>query len=98
MKSRRNRRSHKGTVSVSIIVVAFLIIMSTQIYKLKEKDEAYVVQYEELKKQYDAESERAEEIEGLAEDMQSQEYIEDVAKSKLGLVYDNEIIFKEKEE
>lgn len=98
MKSRRNRRSHKGTVSVSIIVVAFLIIMSTQIYKLKEKDEAYAVQYEELKKQYDAESERAEEIEGLAEDMQSQEYIEDVAKSKLGLVYDNEIIFKEKEE
>lgn len=98
MKSRRNRRSHKGTVSVSIIVVAFLIIMSAQIYKLKEKDEAYAVQYEELKKQYDAESERAEEIEGLAEDMQSQEYIEDVAKSKLGLVYDNEIIFKEKEE
>ncbi|MEE1102229.1 MAG: septum formation initiator family protein [Agathobacter sp.] len=98
MKSRRNRRSHKGTVSVSIIVVAFLIIMSTQIYKLKEKDEAYAVQYEELKKQYDAESERAEEIEGLAEDMQSQEYIEDVAKSKLGLVYDNEIVFKEKEE
>ena len=98
MKSRRNRRSHKGTVSVSIIVVAFLIIMSTQIYKLKEKDEAYAVQYEELKKQYDAESERAEEIEGLAEDMQSQEYIEDVAKSTLGLVYDNEIVFKEKEE
>ena len=98
MKSRRNRRSHKGTVSVSIIVVAFLIIMSTQIYKLKEKDEAYAVQYEELKKQYDAESERAEEIEGLAEDMQSQEYIEDVAKCKLGLVYDNEIVFKEKEE
>lgn len=98
MKSRRNRRSHKGTVSVSIIVVAFLIIMSTQIYKLKEKDEAYAVQYEELKKQYDAESERAEEIEELAEDMQSQEYIEDVAKSKLGLVYDNEIVFKEKEE
>ena len=55
MKSRRNRRSHKGTVSVSIIVVAFLIIMSTQIYKLKEEDEAYAVQYEELKKQYDAE-------------------------------------------
>ena len=98
MKSSRNRRSHKGTVSVSIIVVAFLIIMSTQIYKLKEKDEAYAVQYEELKKQYDAESERAEEIEGLAEDMQSQEYIEDVAKSKLGLVFDNEIVFKEKEE
>jgi cell division protein DivIC len=30
--------------------------------------------------------------------MNSSEYIEDVAKSKLGLAYENEIIFKEKEE
>ena len=51
-----------------------------------------------MHKQYEEESERAEEIDGLAEDMQSQEYIEDVAKNKLGLVYDNEIIFKENEE
>lgn len=97
MRTRR-RRNYKGTVSVSIIVLAFLIIMSAQIFKLKEKDQAYAVQYEELKKQYDAETERAEDIEGLADDMQSKEYIEDVAKNKLGLVYDNEIIFKENEE
>lgn len=97
MRTRR-RRNYKGTVSVSIIVLAFLIIMSAQIFKLKQKDQAYAVQYEELKKQYDAETERAEDIEGLADDMQSKEYIEDVAKNKLGLVYDNEIIFKENEE
>ena len=98
MRSRRNRRNHKGTVSVSIMVLAFLIIMSVQVYKLKEKDRVYQARYEELHKQYEEESERAEEIDGLAEDMQSQEYIEDVAKNKLGLVYDNEIIFKENEE
>lgn len=95
---RQRRTNHKGAVSVSIIVIAFLIIMSAQIYKLKQKDEAYANQYKELQKQYEQETERAEAIENLADDMQSQEYIEDVAKNKLGLVYDNEIIFKENEE
>ena len=43
------------------------------------------------------ESERADEIESMQQYMQSDQYIEDIAKSKLGLAYDNEIIFKEKD-
>lgn len=51
----------------------------------------------ELEKQYTKESERADEIESMQQYMQSDQYIEDIAKSKLGLAYDNEIIFKEKD-
>ena len=36
------------------------------------------------------------EIDDLETYMKSSQYIEDVAKSKLGLTYKNEIIFKEK--
>ena len=50
----------------------------------------------ELEKQYTKESERADEIESMQQYMQSDQYIEDIAKSKLGLAYDNEIIFKER--
>ena len=50
-----------------------------------------------LRKQYTKESERADEIESMQQYMQSDQYIEDIAKSKLGLAYDNEIIFKEKD-
>ena len=47
--------------------------------------------------QYEDETERAAELDELEEYMGSSEYIEDVAKSKLGLTYENEIIFKESE-
>ena len=39
----------------------------------------------------------SDEIESMQQYMQSDQYIEDIAKSKLGLAYDNEIIFKEKD-
>ena len=51
----------------------------------------------ELMQQYEDETERAAELDELEEYMGSSEYIEDVAKSKLGLTYENEIIFKEGE-
>ena len=50
-----------------------------------------------LMQQYEDETERAAELDELEEYMGSSEYIEDVAKSKLGLTYENEIIFKESE-
>ena len=39
--------------------------------------------------------ERHQELSELESYTRTQEYIEDVARSKLGLAYDNEIIFKE---
>lgn len=98
MKVRRGKKRKSGALSVSIIVIAFLVVMVVQIVQLKDKETAYAKQKAQLEDEYLQESERAEEIEGLAEYMQSDKYIEDVAKSKLGLAYDNEIIFKEKKE
>ena len=85
MSTRRRRQRKNGTVSIAIIVLAFLIVMSVQIFKLKQKEAAYAAQ----------ETERSEEIESLADYVQSDQYIIDMAHSKLGLAYDNEIIFKE---
>ena len=65
--------------------------------QLKNKETAYAQQTAELNKQLKEETERTDEINALADYMQSDQYIEDMAKSKLGLAYDNEIIFKEKE-
>ena len=44
--------------------------------------------------QIEDEKERTEEIYDLKEEMQTEEYIADVAKSKLGLVKEDEILFK----
>lgn len=97
MSIRRSSKKRGGTLSVAVIVVAFLIVMIFQIVQLKNKETAYAQQTAELNKQLKEETERTDEINALADYMQSDHYIEDMAKSKLGLAYDNEIIFKEKE-
>ncbi len=97
MSIRRSSKKRGGTLSVAVIVVAFLIVMIFQIAQLKNKETAYAQQTAELNKQLKEETERTDEINALADYMQSDQYIEDMAKSKLGLAYDNEIIFKEKE-
>lgn len=97
MNRRRSRRNN-GTISIGIIVAAFLVIMAIQMVSLKRKDDDYAVRQKELQELYEAETERAGELDALETYMKSDDFVEDTAKSKLGLVYDNEIIFKESED
>ena len=71
--------------------------MAVQICKLKQKDSDYQAKEAELQQEKQDETQRSSELDDLEEYMKSSQYIEDVAKSKLGLSYKNEIIFKEKE-
>lgn len=48
----------------------------------------------ELEAQIEAEENKAEEIEEYSKYVQTKKYAEEVAKEKLGLVYEDEIIFK----
>lgn len=99
MSKTQKRRSRKtGFASVGIIVVIFLAIMGIQIFRLNQKLAEKEEQLQLLQEQYEEETQRTSELEELEAYMQSDEYIEEMAKSKLGLVYDDEIIFKESEE
>ena len=77
-------------------MLAFLVVMTVQICRIRSKDAEYAAKEKELQQQYEEENERSTEIDDLETYMKSSQYIEDVAKSKLGLTYKNEIIFKEK--
>lgn len=88
---------NKGTVGILLIVVAFLVVMSVQIYKLKIKDAMYAEREQNLKDQLAAETQRAEELEEMELYIKSEDYIKDMA-NKLGLVFENEIIFRENDE
>jgi cell division protein DivIC len=96
----RQKRRHRssGTVGITIIVLAFLVVMTIQIVDIKAKDAEYEAKESELLQEYQEETQRSSELDDMETYMNSSEYIEDVAKSKLGLAYENEIIFKEKEE
>lgn len=93
-RKRKKRGNNAGMLSIVFIVVIFVAVMSIQIYKLKEKDLALAEREQNLMQQLTEEMQREEELEALDLYTRSMEYIKDMA-NKLGLVYENEIIFKE---
>lgn len=94
-RKKRRRRSNRGAIlGISGIVAVLLIGMTVQSQEISAKNAAYADQKAELENQIEEEKARTEEIAELEAYMQSQEYVEKVAKDKLGLVYEDEIIFK----
>lgn len=91
---RRKGGRNNGAVSIIFIVIIFVVVMSIQIFKLKQKDDMLSEREQSLEQQLAAEQARAEELKDLDLYTRSMEYIKDMA-NKLGLVYENEIIFKE---
>ncbi|MBQ8663083.1 MAG: septum formation initiator family protein [Eubacterium sp.] len=92
----RKVRNRVGKLCVSFMVLALVLILSVQIVHLYQKNEDYKAQEAQLQAQLEAETERSEQLKEKEAYVGSQEYIEDVAKSKLGMTYENEIVFKEK--
>ena len=96
----RRRRGNKydnrsGKICITLIVLMMLAVMSVQIVKIYHKNQTYIAQEESLNEQLEAETERQEALKEREQYVNSRDYIEDVARSKLGLVYKNEIVFKE---
>ena len=72
-------------------------ICSCQIVKLYKEDQTYIAKEKELNEQLEDATEEQQQLADYEQYTQSQQYIEEVAKSKLGLVYNNEIVFKEQD-
>ena len=81
-------------IMVTMVVLMVLIVVSVKSIELRQKQEAYAARIEQLQEQVEAENQRALEIEEYGKYTQTKKYVEEVAKDKLGLVYEGEIIFK----
>lgn len=88
---RKNRRS---VCMISFVIMLLGAVVLGGGISLKEKNQAYQAKEEELMAQIEAEQERSEEIDALKEYVETDEYIEMVAKEKLGLAFENEILFE----
>lgn len=98
-KSRRIRekRKHLGSWGILLIVLAVFVVSTVGGLRLKQKNRAYQVREEALEEAIADEEARSEEIEEMEAYTKTKKYVEDVAKDKLGLVYEDEIIFKASE-
>lgn len=95
-KFRRMKNEAKLGMTISFLAISMVIVVvGVNSYSLKEKQAKYMARELELQQQIDAEKERAEELEEFATYTKTKKYVEEVAKDKLGLVYDNEIIFRD---
>lgn len=92
------RRRHQNRFSlflVSLVVLMIMVVVAVRSVELQRKIAGYDTQIASLSAQIDAETTRAEEIEEYRKYTQTKAYVEEVAKDKLGLVYEGEILFKE---
>lgn len=96
-RRRKKKENRMGKACVSGIVFMFLVVMSVQIVKLYKENQVQSARISELETQYEEATEEQKQLADYEQHIQSQEYIEEVAKSKLGLVYSNEIVFKEQD-
>lgn len=94
---RKRRQNRFGMFLVSIAVVMMLVVVAFKSAELRTKKEAYHQKELALQQQIDAEAERALEIEEFEKYTQTKKYIEEVARDKLGLVYDGEVLFKDED-
>ena len=94
MNRRKKLKKHLGSFAIVGVVVLMLIFVSVASLRLRASNADKQERIEELEAQIEAEEEKAEEIEEYSKYVQTKKYAEEVAKDKLGLVYEDEIIFK----
>ena len=94
VRARRVLQHKLSILLISGVVVILGITLSVASISLNAKNQEYKAQERELEKQLEEEEARSEEIDELEEYVGTDEYVEDVAKDKLGLVYPNEILFE----
>ena len=80
-----------AAVVVGILIVVIMVACVGLLRRLHKNNE----RIEELEAEIVKEEQRAEDIEEYRQYTKTREYIEEVAREKLGLVYDGEVIFKE---
>lgn len=87
-------RNMLSMVTVSAIVVMLLIVLRVSTSRLEEKKAACDEKEAYLIARIEEQEKRSEYIEEYGKYTQTKQYIEDLAKERLGLVYKDEIIFE----
>lgn len=92
---RKRRQNRLAMLLVTTVVLMMMLVVTFKSVELREKRQFYMDREEALLREIDAEEARSAEIEEYGKYTQTKKFVEEVAKEKLGLVYEGEIIFKD---
>jgi len=101
VQNKRTRRRKKdqwsnrlAIIGITVVVVSLGVVVNVKSASMRKKDLEYQVREEQLQRQKEKEESRAIELENYRVYVQTKQYIEEVAKQKLGLVMPDEILLK----
>ena len=87
---RKKQQNRFSMFLATLVVVMILVLVGVQSAELRDKIDSKRAEAAQLDEEI-----AAEEIEALGKEVQTKGYIENVAREKLGLVYEDEILFKQ---
>ncbi len=92
---RKRSQNRFSMFLVSLVVVMIMVTVAARSVEMRQKINEKRAELEQLEVQIAAEEQRALEIEEFSKEVKTRGYIENLAREKLGLVYEGEILFKE---
>ena len=91
----KRRRDHRLGMFMAVAVVIVLVaIVGVKSMELKARLNSQRLREADLEKRIEEQMQRSEEIAEFETYTKTRKYIEEVAKEKLGLIYEGEIIFR----
>ena len=96
-KKRKVGYESLGMLAIALVVLVLLGGLMLKGNDLQERLTGYDAKAATLQQQIEDEQDRTEEIDKLKKYMETDEYAEEVAREKLGLVKDNETVFKKQQ-
>lgn len=94
----RVRKNKTGVGIITFVILMLFITLTYLMFCLKQDLSEKQKVENRLEKAITRQEDRKEEIEKLKVYVQTKQYVEDMAREKLGMVYEDEIILKEEEE
>lgn len=92
MRKKRSSRAKKLLYAVVLFIV--LTVVSVSKFMLDDRLIRVKATYESVKCDLEAEKNRAEELANLKLEIKTKKFIEETAREKFGLTYQNEIVFE----
>lgn len=92
----RKKQNRFNMLLAGLVVAILLVVILAGCIRLYGRLQASRARADELQSEISQEEQRSDEIEEYREYTKTDEFIEEIAREKLGLVYDGEVIFKEK--
>ncbi|MCM1091408.1 MAG: septum formation initiator family protein [Butyrivibrio sp.] len=94
---RKRNQNRLSMVLVALVVTLITVAVAMRSMELTQRLEELTQTEQGLEQQKAAAEQRAQEIDEFRKYTQTKRYVEEVAKDKLGLMYEGEVLFKEED-